>query len=126
MKFGFSEEHLRFREEVRDFCLKTPRYKLADPMEEGFYSPEYYRDVAAKGWIGLHWPKEYGGQGRSWVEIALFNEEMGYHRAPLGDLYYGTVGLFGDFCCSYGTEQQKENYLPRMARGEMAYCPSVS
>jgi alkylation response protein AidB-like acyl-CoA dehydrogenase len=119
MKFGFSEEQLRFREEVRDFCLKTPRYKLANPMEESFYSPEYYRDVAAKGWIGLQWPKQYGGQGRSWVETALFNEEMGYHRAPLGDLYYQTVGLFGDFCCSYGTERQKKDYLPRIARGEI-------
>ena len=119
MKFGFSEEQLRFREEVREFCLKTPRYKLANPMEESFYSPEYYRDVAAKGWIGLQWPKQYGGQGRSWVETALFNEEMGYHRAPLGDLYYQTVGLFGDFCCSYGTERQKKDYLPRIARGEI-------
>jgi len=119
VKFGFSEEQLRFREEVRDFCLKTPRYKLANPMEESFYSPEYYRDVAAKGWIGLQWPKQYGGQGRSWVETALFNEEMGYHRAPLGDLYYQTVGLFGDFCCEYGTERQKKDYLPRIARGEI-------
>jgi len=119
MKFGFSEEQLRFREEVREFCLKTPRYKLANPMEESFYSPEYYRDVAAKGWIGLQWPKQYGGQGRSWVETALFNEEMGYHRAPLGDLYYQTVGLFGDFCCEYGTERQKKDYLPRIARGEI-------
>jgi alkylation response protein AidB-like acyl-CoA dehydrogenase len=119
VKFGFSEEQLRFREEVRDFCLKAPRYKLANPMEESFYSPEYYRDVAAKGWIGLQWPKQYGGQGRSWVETALFNEEMGYHRAPLGDLYYQTVGLFGDFCCEYGTEQQKKDYLPRIARGEI-------
>lgn len=122
MNFGFSEEQLRFRQEVTDFCLKAPRYKLVDPTEESFFSPEYWRDLAARGWIGLHWPKQYGGQGCNWVELAIFNEQMGYHRAPIGDIHYGTVGLFGDFCCSYGTEEQKRDYLPRIARGEIRFA----
>ena len=122
MNFGLSEEQLKFRQEVTDFCLKAPRYKPADPTEESFFSPEYWRDLAARGWIGLHWPRQYGGQGRSWVELAIFNEQMGYHRAPIGDIHYGTVGLFGDFCCSHGTEEQKRDYLTRIARGEIRFA----
>jgi len=122
MDLGLSEEQLKFRQEVADFCLKSPRYRLVDPTEESFYSPEYYRDLAGRGWIGLHWPKRYGGQGRDWMELVIFNEQMGYQRAPIGDTYYGTVGLFGDFCCSYGTEQQKRDYLPRIARAEIRFA----
>jgi len=122
MDFEFTEEQQRFRQEVRDFCLSTPRYRLVDPTEESFFSPQYYAEVAARGWLGLHWPTEYGGQGRTWVETVILNEEMGYRRAPLGDLYYQTFGLFGDFCCAHGTEQQKKQYLPRIASGKIRFA----
>jgi hypothetical protein len=122
MDFSLDEERLRFKQEVADFCLRAPRYRLVDPTEESFFSPEYYRDLATRGWIGLHWPREYGGQGRSWMDLVVFNERMGYHRAPIGDIYYGTVGLFGDFCASYGSERHKKDYLPRIARGEIRFA----
>lgn len=122
MDFGLSEDQLKFRQEVADFCTRTRGYELADLTQETFFSPPYYRDLAARGWIGLHWPREYGGQGRSWIDLAIFNEQMGYHQAPMGDLYYGTVGLFGDFCWAHGTEQQKMEYLPRITRGEIRFA----
>ncbi|MFC1999731.1 acyl-CoA dehydrogenase family protein [Chloroflexota bacterium] len=119
MDFGFSAEQLRFRREVADFCLSRPKYQLVDTAEEWFYSPEYYRDLVAKGWIGLHWPRQYGGQGRNWLETVILNEELAYHGAPLGDLYYATIDLFGDFCLAHGSEQQRRNYLPRVTGGEI-------
>jgi len=122
MDFGFTEEQLGFRQEVSDFCLNAPRYPLVDFIEESFFSPEYYRELAARGWIGLHWPKEYGGQGRTWVDLVTFNEQMGYRAAPIGEIYYGTVGLFGDFCCAHGSEEQKRDYLPRITRGEIRFA----
>jgi len=122
MDFGFTEEQQRFREEIADFCRNTPRYPLADLFEEAFFSPEYYRALAARGWIGLHWPREYGGQGRTWVDLAIFNEEMGYRATPIGEIYYGTVGLFGDFCCAHGSEEQKRKYLPRIASGDIRFA----
>jgi alkylation response protein AidB-like acyl-CoA dehydrogenase len=122
MDFAFSEEQRDFRQEVVDFCRKPPEYTIADLTEEAYFSPEYYRELAAKGWIGLHWPRQYGGQGRSWVDLAIFNDEMGYHRVPMGDIYYGTVGLFGDFCCSYGSEEQKMDYLPRITSGKIRFA----
>jgi alkylation response protein AidB-like acyl-CoA dehydrogenase len=122
MDFAFSEEQRGFRQEVVDFCRKPPEHTIADLTEEAYFSPEYYRELAARGWIGLHWPREYGGQGRSWVDLAIFNDEMGYHRVPMGDIYYGTVGLFGDFCCSHGSEEQKMDYLPRITSGKIRFA----
>ena len=119
MDFGVSEEQLRFRQEVADFCLSRSKYGLVDPTEEWIYSHEYYRDVDAKGWIGLHWPRHYGGQGRNWLETVILNEELGYHGAPLDDLYYATIDLFADFCLAHGSEQQRRNYLPRITSGEI-------
>jgi alkylation response protein AidB-like acyl-CoA dehydrogenase len=122
MDFAFSEEQRGFRQEVVDFCRKPPEHTIADLTEEAYFSPEYYRELAARGWIGLHWPRQYGGQGRSWVDLAIFNDEMGYHRVPMGDIYYGTVGLFGDFCCSHGSEEQKMDYLPRITSGKIRFA----
>jgi alkylation response protein AidB-like acyl-CoA dehydrogenase len=60
MCFDFTEEQLQFRQEVSDFCQKARGFPLADFTGEAFFSPEVYREIAARGWIGLHWPKEYG------------------------------------------------------------------
>jgi len=122
MDFGLNEEQLRFRQEVSDFCVKARGYPLADFMEESYFSPDYYREIAARGWIGLHWPREYGGQGRSWVDLVIFNEQVGYRGAPIGEIYYGTVGLFGDFCYAHGSEEQKKDYLPRITGGEIRFA----
>jgi hypothetical protein len=121
MDFSFTEEQTRFRQEVVDFCQTMPQYmrSIVDPSIDPFYSPEFYRAAASKGLIGLHWPAKYGGQGRTWIEEAIFNEERAYNGTPFGPLHYGSVSLLGDFCLAYGTEEQKREYLPRIAKGEM-------
>ena len=120
MDFQFTEEQNRFRQELRDFFQNEPRGKRVDWEIEENYSPEFYKKLAVKRWIGLHWPVEYGGQGRDWVDLAIFHEEMASSGAPYGPaLYATTVGTFGDLCVSYGTEQQKKEFLPRIARGEI-------
>lgn len=88
-------------------------------MEEN-YAPDFYRKLADRGWIGLNWPREYGGQGRSWIETTIFHEEIGHSGAPIGPaLYCTTVGLFGNILLRYGSERQKHEYLPRITAGEM-------
>jgi alkylation response protein AidB-like acyl-CoA dehydrogenase len=120
MDFQFTEQQNRFRQEVRDFFQNEPRGKRVDWEIEENYSPEFYKKLAAKGWIGLHWPVEYGGQGRDWVDLAIFHEEMASSRAPYGPMLYDTtVSTFGDLCVTYGGEQQKKEFLPRIARGEI-------
>jgi len=120
MDFQFSEEQNKFKQELRDFFQNEPRGKRVDWEIEENYSPEFYKKLAGKGWIGLHWPVEYGGQGRDWVDLAIFHEEMTGSGAPYGPaLYCTTVGAFGDLCVSYGTEQQKKEFLPRITRGDI-------
>jgi len=120
MDFQFSEEQNRFRQELRDFFQNEPRGKRVDWEIEENYSPEFYKKLAAKGWIGLHWPVQYGGQGRDWMDLAIFHEEMAGSAAPYGPMVYDTtVGTFGDLCVSYGDERNKKEFLPRITGGEI-------
>ncbi len=84
MDLSFSPEQERFRQEVRAFCREAVdpnmRARLEARHEE--HDPTFYRQIADRGWIGMQWPPEYGGQGRSHVDMAIFYEEMGYARAP--------------------------------------------
>jgi alkylation response protein AidB-like acyl-CoA dehydrogenase len=123
MEFAFTPEQEQFRLEVRAFCREhvgpDVRTRLERQREE--HDPELYKKIAQRGWIGMQWPTEYGGQGRSRVDMAIFYEEMGYARAPTGR-YTGSVVFVGESIISYGTSWQKQEFLPRIARGELTCC----
>jgi alkylation response protein AidB-like acyl-CoA dehydrogenase len=97
MEFAFTPEQEQFRLEVRAFCRDQVgpevRTRLERQREE--HDPELYKKIAERGWIGMQWPTEYGGQGRSRVDMAIFYEEMGYARAPTGR-YTGSVVFVGE------------------------------
>jgi len=80
--------------------------------------------VAERGWIAPQWPKEYGGAGMSVGEQFIFNQEMATARAP--DL--GSAGLerIGPILILYGTEQQKQEHLPRITSGQVRWCQGYS
>jgi alkylation response protein AidB-like acyl-CoA dehydrogenase len=77
---------------------------------------EFIRQMGKDGWLGVGWPKEYGGQGRSPIEQHLFFEIAHYERAPLPVLPLNTVG---PALMRFGSEEQKNEFLPRILRGEM-------
>jgi len=115
MDFSLSEEHEEFRREIADFC----RSELSGEVLSPAVSPPFVQKVAAKGWLGLSIPREYGGQGRDAIFRVIFNEEMAYHRAPIPLTLYGrSFNLFGRICLRHGSEEQKRKWLPRLARGE--------
>jgi len=69
MDFKFTEEQEAFRQEVRNFLEEELRKGSFKPSCDAWiqgYSPEFTKKVAEKGWIGLTWPEEYGGQGRAY------------------------------------------------------------
>ena len=123
MEFRFTPEQERFRQEVRQFCRENVdpdiRKRLESRHEE--HDPTLYKKIAERGWIGMQWPVEYGGQGRSHVDMAIFYEEFGYARAPTGR-YTGSVVFVGESIIAYGTPEQKAYFLPRIARGEITCC----
>jgi alkylation response protein AidB-like acyl-CoA dehydrogenase len=123
MDFAFTPEQERFREEVRAFCREHVDSRVHAWLQAHHeeHDPVFYRKIAERGWIGMQWPPEYGGQGRSHVDMAIFYEEMGYARAPLGR-YTGSVVFVGESIIAYGTPEQKAYFLPRIARGELTCC----
>jgi alkylation response protein AidB-like acyl-CoA dehydrogenase len=82
------------------------------------YDPEFTKRVAANGWIGLTWPKEYGGQGQSAVDRLILTEEMLRYGAPAACHWFADRQIGGSIL-KYGTEQQKRELLPQIIKGEM-------
>jgi alkylation response protein AidB-like acyl-CoA dehydrogenase len=123
VEFRFSPEALAFEEEVRRFLdaewgpeLRLASLRRADGAEE---SRSFRRKLAARGWLTLSWPVEYGGQGRSYEEQYLFHEALNYVGAPKPTVATQQVG---PTLMQYGSDRQKQAFLPRIAAGEMEFA----
>jgi alkylation response protein AidB-like acyl-CoA dehydrogenase len=77
------------------------------------------KQMAADGWLGIGWPKEYGGQGRSQIEQYIFFDESMRAGAPVPML---TVNSVAPTIMQYGSEEQKQFFLPRILRGEIHFA----
>ncbi len=124
MDFSFTEKEKAFRREVAEFLDKELPVAVRYEMEQrGLPGPLFYefvRKVAAKkGWVGMSWPKQYGGQGRSAMERFIFIEEL-----ALRGVEYRNVGesIVGPTVIMYGNEELKREFVPKIARGETAFC----
>ena len=120
MDFRFTDEQEEFRQEVRNFLKEELRQGAFEPSCDAWiqgFSPEFTRKVAQKGWIGLSWPKEYGGQGRSHVERFILYEEMLRYGAPAACHWFADRQV-GSSILNYGTEEQKRELLPKILKGE--------
>ena len=129
MDFKFTPEDEQFRQDLRTF-LAT---ELPETWEGGGRYPEeddwdltrvIRRKMADRGWLTMHWPEEYGGQGASPVKSAIFNEEIAYLRAPGRDIF--GVRMLGPTLMIHGSEDQKRTHLPPVARGEVQWCQGYS
>jgi hypothetical protein len=115
------------RAEVRDFLRQAGKdwsgWKLGHSWT-GF-DPEFSREVGQRGWIGMTWPKQYGGHNRSALERFVVVEEMLAAGAPLGAHWIGDRQS-GPLLLRIGTEAQRQRFLPLIARGEAAFCIGLS
>ncbi len=118
MDLGLSEEQEMLKTSALDFLRKECPKKLVkelDESEEG-YSPELWRKIADLGWLELPFPEEYGGGGGSFHDLVVLLEVMGYNILP--GPFFSTVVLGGLPILAAGTEEQKREWLPRIASGE--------
>ena len=134
MNFEDSPEEKVFREKCRTWLAAN-----AEPLVEGDRASaaertdEEYVELAkawqAKkfdaGWACLTWPKECGGQGMGRMEQIIWNQEEGKFRAA-GDIYLIGHGMLGPTIMAHGTPEQKERFLPDMARGSEIWCQLFS
>jgi len=120
MDFTFTEEQNKLRQDVRSFLEEELRQGTFTPACDAWimgHDPEFSKKVAAKGWIGLTWPKEYGGQGLSYVDRLIVTEEMLRYGAPAACHWFADRQI-GGAILHYGTEEQKTELLPKILKGE--------
>ena len=132
MDFRFTAEEEGFREEVRELL----REELpADWEGAGFYGGEgdestrelghrFTKKLAERKWLAMAWPEEYGGLDAPHMQQLIYNEEMSYRGAP-GSFSMG-VAWVGPAIMLYGTDEQKERYLPRITSAEDVWCTLYS
>jgi len=119
MDLGLTEEQEMLKTSARDFLQKECPKQLVkelDESDEG-YSPELWRKMADLGWIGLVFPEEYGGSGGSFLDLVVLLEEMGYNILP--GPFFSTVVLGALPILTAGNEEQKKEFLPKVASGKM-------
>ncbi len=134
MDFRFTEEEEAFRKEVQDFLAEAlpddwigvdPDGHNEQAIEELHrFDLEMRRKLAAKGWLGLQWPKEYGGQEAPTMKQFILEQELIYRGAPYWAL--SAALMIGDFILHFGTEEQKRRFLPPIARGEVQWAVGMS
>ena len=112
------------RTEVREFLNAETDWHPNSDFNAGA-SPEFSKRFAAKGWIGMTWPKEYGGGGRSFLERYVVTEELLAAGAPVG-CHWIADRQSGPLLLKFGTEAQKQAFLPGIISGESFYSIGMS
>jgi alkylation response protein AidB-like acyl-CoA dehydrogenase len=115
------------RAEVRHFLKE--QLGGAAPVKRakswGGFDREFSRRVGARGWIGMTWPKKYGGHERSYLERYVVLEEMLAAGAPVS-AHWVADRQSGPLLLRFGTEAQREKILPGIVRGELAFAIGMS
>ncbi len=126
MDFNYTEEQDMLRTMARDFltdkCPKT-LVKELEESEKG-YSPELWKEMVELGWMGLIIPEACGGTEMNFLDLAVVLEEIG--KACLPGPYFSTVVLGSIPIMKYGNEEQKQEYLTKIAAGEAIFSFAIA
>lgn len=126
MDFALTPSQQAFRQEIRDFLAQE--VKSSAVTEDGWivgFSREFSQKLGERGWIGLTWPKKYGGQERSYLDRVVLTEELLRAGAPVAAHWLGDRQV-GPALLAYGSEEQKAEILPRVTKGEIVFCLGMS
>jgi alkylation response protein AidB-like acyl-CoA dehydrogenase len=123
MYIAYTAEQEALRKELRAYYDKLLTPEIREALHVGHGTGETMRAVvrqmAEDGWLGIGWPVEYGGQGRSQIEQFIFFDESMRSGAPVPML---TINTVGPTLMKYGSEELKNFYLPRILKGEIHFC----
>jgi alkylation response protein AidB-like acyl-CoA dehydrogenase len=124
MHLDYSAEHQALRGEIRRYYaeLFTPELRARFEAEHEEMGGPVFREIVGRmgrdGWLGIGWPTEYGGQGRTPLEQYIFWDETYRAHAPLPIIGVNTIG---PTVMRYGSETQKTELLPRILKGEIFF-----
>jgi Acyl-CoA dehydrogenase, middle domain/Acyl-CoA dehydrogenase, N-terminal domain len=124
----FIQEMENLRSKVRNFLddvRRSGKFNFCNNSWAETFLPEFSRQLGRRGWIGYHWPKEYGGQGGSYLATYTINEEMLAAGAPIG-AHWIAARQSGPLLLKFGTEEQRHKFLPQIARGECYFAIGMS
>ena len=129
MEFGFSADAEAFREEIRRFLAAHPPGSFPeDGMDAGYgsgaHSHAFMRELGARGWLSLGWPRAFGGQERPMVHRLILLEELAASGAPFGPL--AGCDQTAESIIQYGSERLRTEVLPRIARGDATFWQGFS
>ena len=129
MDFRFESVDEDFRSEIVNFVDKELPWKWSqedlDPEDEkdSILVRQFKKQLGEKGWLTMAWPEEYGGQAASHMRQVVFNEEMAYRGIPAGD---AGIRMVGPILMLYGTDEQKREFLPKIAGAEINWSQGYS
>lgn len=127
MYVGLSVEQEAFRQELRAYFaeLITPevRQQLKTSRGVGPHVRRVWKQMCLDGWSGIGWPKEYGGQARTAIEQFIFFDESMRASAPVPSL---TINTVGPTIMRFGTDAQKEYFLPKILAGDIHFAIGYS
>lgn len=130
MHIALTPEQEALRQELRDYfaALVTPEVKAGLASATGeFGDATVYKDVIRQlgtdGWLGIGWPKEYGGQARSMIEQLIFTDVAAIAGVPIP---YLTLNTVGPTIMRYGSDEQKDYFLPRILKGDLHFSIGYS
>ncbi|HVN90135.1 MAG TPA: acyl-CoA dehydrogenase family protein [Candidatus Binataceae bacterium] len=132
MDLSDSPEQAEFRAQAREWLEKNKPTNIAD---RGFALAidgetvkalkDWQRRLYEAGYLGIAWPKEYGGQGKTIMDSAIFNEEVARVRAPAPLNELG-LAMGGPTILEHGTEEQKRRYIKKILTCEEVWCQGFS
>jgi len=133
MDLRLSEQHVRFRDELRVWLEKNlPRpwreeLRAADASEDRLIEVRraWQRKLNDAGYLGLDWPEQWGGRGATAVEKSIFEAESARADAPPIVNFLG-ISLLGPALIHHGTEEQRRRFLPPMLSGDEVWCQGFS
>lgn len=127
MHLEYSPEQQRLRTELRDYFAKLvpdlAQTRFTDPAAQKRYYRRTIRRLGTDGWLGVGWPKEYGGRGLTAMEQFIFFDEAAQAGVPLPLMALNTVG---PTIMQYGTDEQKAYFLPKILSGELDFAIGYS
>ena len=129
MNLSFSEEDLKFQNEVRSFIADNYPADIKNKMDNGIpLSKEdiltWQRILSKKGWFAVNWPEEYGGTGWTVTQKHIFQNELASANTPT--LVPFGVSMCGPVIYSFGTQEQKDKFLPGIINNDVWWCQGYS
>jgi acyl-CoA dehydrogenase len=126
MDYSETEEQKMIRETVKEFTNEYEREYFEEHIENEMFPQEYWEDLSETGLVGTMVPEEYEGAGMGMQEMSIILEELSRGGDP-GGISLALTAIFGSVgITKHGTEEQKEKYLPSIAKGESQFSMGLT